>query len=167
MLERPFNKVAVQKRLQHRCFPVKFAKFLKAVRLSAINFRFSWKKIFAVTKSNTLVRKITPEFFYTFSILRFFEFCYNELVLLKVWVWYRCQKWIERYYHHAGEQLTFYQKVHVKTHSLRKGECFCNLCIAVSSNLFDKDRTQYNVKWHIQQEGSWLSWIVTEQVKCK
>ena len=38
------------------------------------------------------------------------------------------------------------------------------------------DYTQDNVahckcatqdKWHIQQEGSWLRWIVTEQVKCK
>ena len=29
---------------------------------------------------------------------------------------------IERYYNHDGEQLTFYQKVHIKTHRLRKEE---------------------------------------------
>ena len=114
-------------------------------------------KVFLLSKSYNVVQTSSE----------MLSFLHRWKILLKVWVWYRCQKWIERYYHHAGEQLTFYQKVPVKTHSLRKGECFCNLCIAVSSNLFDKDRTQYNVKWHIQQEGSWLSWIVTEQVKCK
>ena len=67
---------SIEKRLQHRCFPVKFAEFLrkpfcteefqwlllkfnscfqrcsgqKPVRLSAINTRFSWKKIFAAAK---------------------------------------------------------------------------------------------------------------------
>ena len=104
------------------------------------------------------------------------SFLHRWKILLKVWVWYRCQKWRERYYHHAGEQSTFYQKVHIKRHRLRKEECFYNLCIATSSNLFDKDHIQDNVahckcatqdKWHVQQEGSWLRWIVTEQVKCK
>ena len=67
---------SVKKRLQHRCFPVKFAKYLrttilteqlqwllltfssyfqriperKSVRLLAINTRSSWKKVFAVAK---------------------------------------------------------------------------------------------------------------------
>ena len=31
-------------------------------------------------------------------------------------------------------------------------------------NLFDKNLTQENVKCHIQHEGSWLRWIVIEQV---
>ena len=77
MLESPFNKAAclkvcnsIKKRLQHSCFPVKLAKFLKTtffteefrwllltfnscfrrsseqkhVWLSAVNTRFSWKK---------------------------------------------------------------------------------------------------------------------------
>ena len=37
---------------------------------------------------------------------------------------------------------------------LRKKECFCNICIAINSNLFDKSRTQDNVKCHIQDEES-------------
>ena len=150
-------------------FSCEICKIFKSSAAVSDKFQIQLKKNICCHKKQHLGAEDNSWIFlyFYFSILRFFEFCYNELVLLKVWVWYRCQKWIERYYHHAGEQLTFYQKVHVKTHSLRKGECFCNLCIAVSSNLFDKDRTQYNVKWHIQQEGSWLSWIVTEQVKCK
>ena len=36
-------------------------------------------------------------------------------LLLKVCVWYRCQNRIKKYYHHDGEQLTFYQTVlHIK-----------------------------------------------------
>ena len=33
--------------------------------------------------------------------------------------------------------------------------------------LFDKSRTQDNVKGHILHEESWLRWIVIEQVKYK
>ena len=73
-------------------------------------------------------------------------------LLLKVCVWCRCQNRVEKYYHHDGEQLTFYQKVlHIKTR-LSKEECFCNLCIAVNSNLLDKNRTQDKVKCHIQHK---------------
>ena len=83
VLESIFNKAAglkvcnsIKKRLQHRCFPMKFAKFLgkpfftkeyqwlllrfkfcfqksseeKPLWLSAINTRFSWKKVFAAAK---------------------------------------------------------------------------------------------------------------------
>ena len=35
-------------------------------------------------------------------------------LLLKVWIWYRCQNRIENYYQHDGEQLGFYKKVHIK-----------------------------------------------------
>ena len=92
MLEFLFNKAAglkacnsFIKRLQLRCFPVKFAKFLKipfftekfqwlllmfnscfqrsseqkSVRLSPKNARFSWKKIFAVEK----IQKQSPYVF--------------------------------------------------------------------------------------------------------
>ena len=45
---------------------------------------------------------------------------------------------------------------------LRKKECFSNICIAINSNLFDKNRTQGNVKCHIQHEESWLRSIVIE-----
>ena len=81
VLESLLDKVAGLKacnsiRLQHRCFPVKFAKFLRTpflkeqlqwlllrfnscfqrspeqrpVRMSAINTRFNWKKVFATAK---------------------------------------------------------------------------------------------------------------------
>ena len=85
-----------KERLQHRCFPVKLAKFLrisfltdelqwlpltfnsyfqrtrkqKPVRLSLINIRYSCKKVSAVTNVSTWVRKIGFLSFY-FRILRF------------------------------------------------------------------------------------------------
>ena len=62
MLEPPFNKILglkacnfIKKRLQHRCYPVKFAKFLKTSILRTIASvncpepalgRFSSKKLF-------------------------------------------------------------------------------------------------------------------------
>ena len=75
---------------------------------------------------------------------------------------------IENYYHHDGEQLGFYKKIHIKTLSKKKDV----LVIFISqetknSNLFDKNCTQENVKCHIEHEGSWLRWIVIEQVNCK
>ena len=30
----------------------------------------------------------------------------------------------------------------IKTHTIRKEECFCNLCIAMNSNLFDENHTK-------------------------
>ena len=36
-------------------------------------------------------------------------------LLLKGWIWYRCQNRVENYYHHDGEQLTFCKKVHNET----------------------------------------------------
>ena len=49
------KKSIIKKRLQHKCFPVKFTKFLGffwglPLRLSAINSKFSWKKVFAAAK---------------------------------------------------------------------------------------------------------------------
>ena len=44
-------------------------------------------------------------------------------LLLKVWIWYRCRNRIVNYYHHDGEQLSFYKKVHIKTQS----RISCNL----------------------------------------
>ena len=41
-------------------------------------------------------------------------------LLMKVWIWYRCQNRIENYYHHDEEQLGFYKKVHTKTQSMSK-----------------------------------------------
>ena len=71
-------------------------------------------------------------------------------LLLKVWIWYRCQNRIEKYYHYDIEQLGFYKK-YQNTQKLSKKKDV--LVIAVSqetknSNLFDKTRTQDNVKCH-------------------
>ena len=33
-------------------------------------------------------------------------------LLMKVWIWYRCQNRIGNYYHQHEEQLGFYKKVH-------------------------------------------------------
>ena len=41
-------------------------------------------------------------------------------LLMKAWIWYRCQNKIENYYHHDGEQLGFYKKVHIKTQGKKK-----------------------------------------------
>ena len=41
-------------------------------------------------------------------------------LLMKVLIWNRCQNRIENYYHHDGEQLGFYKKVHIKTQSKKK-----------------------------------------------
>ena len=96
---------SVKKRLQHRCFPVKFAKYLgtpiltdqlqwllltfnscfqriterNPVRLLATNTRFSCKKVFAVAKISTSVRQIIPEFIYPFfSVLTFLNFAMKK-----------------------------------------------------------------------------------------
>ena len=37
-------------------------------------------------------------------------------LLLKVWIWYRCQN--RNYDHHDEEQLLFYKKVHINTQSI-------------------------------------------------
>ena len=64
---------------------------------------------------------------------------------------------METYYHHDGEQSTFYQKVlHIKTHQLRKEECFCNFFIVINVNLLDKNSTQSKVKCHIQHAERYL-----------
>ena len=54
---------------------------------------------------------------------------------------------IQNYYHYDGEQLGFYKKV-ISKHSAR---CCCNPYIArtKNSNLFDKNCTPENVKYHI------------------
>ena len=41
-------------------------------------------------------------------------------LLMKVWIWCRCQNRIENYYHHDREQLGFYEKEYIKTQSKKK-----------------------------------------------
>ena len=64
-----------------------------------------------------------------------------------MWVWCRCQN--EKVFSPWWRRIV-YQKAHIKTHRLRKEECFCDLCFLINSNLFDKNRTQDNVK-----NGNW------------
>ena len=71
---------------------------------------------------------------------------------MKVWVWYRCQKWTEKHYHYDGEQLTSVEKYYISKHMQRKEECDCNFCIAMDSKC---------------RERSWLRWIVIKQVNHK
>ena len=121
----------------------------KPVRLSAINTRFTWNKSFSVAKiSSTSVREIIPEFFYPWrygfvvwhvqdvfiikKLLNNVKFKWDVIkwdviisaslgLLAKVWVWYRCQNRIEKYYYHDGEQVSFYQEVlHIKTQAEKR-----------------------------------------------
>ena len=96
---------SAKKRLQHKCFPVKFAKYFRAptlteqlqwlpltlnsyfqrilerkpVRLLTVNTRFSWKKVFAVAKINNSVGKVIPEFIYLFLSCNMF--CQDILII--------------------------------------------------------------------------------------
>ena len=81
-------------------------------------------------------------------------------LLLKVWIWYRCQNRIENYYQHNGEQLGFYKKVNIIEPQERKDI----LQERKNSNLFGKNCAQEDIKCHIQHEESWLRWIVIEQL---
>ena len=69
-----FNKVAalkacnfIKKRLQHRCFPVKFAKFLRTPTLknicerlfpTAVNLKYIWKKYTNVEYFKILIEEV-------------------------------------------------------------------------------------------------------------
>ena len=91
-------------------------------------------------------------------------------LLMKVWIWYRCQNRIENYYHHDEEQLGFYKKVHIKTQSMSKKKdvlAILHGAKQMSFNLFDKNCTQENVQLHFQHGESWLGGIVIEQVNYK
>ena len=87
-----------------------------------------------------------------------------------MWIWYRCQNRIGKHYHHNGEQLGCYKKVHAKTHRLSKKKDVIVILVlekTKNSNLFEKNRTQDNVKCHIKHEERWLRWIVIELVNYK
>ena len=81
-------------------------------------------------------------------------------LLLKVWIWYRCQNRMENYYHHDGEQLGFY----IKYLSKHRAGCSSDLFKQRIPIYLTKNCTQENSKYHIQNEESWLRWIVLEQV---
>ena len=72
-------------------------------------------------------------------------------------------------YHHDGEQLDFYKKKeHIETQSKQKDVLVIfTLQETKISNLFDKNCTQENIKYHIQHEESWLRWIAIVQVNYK
>ena len=75
-------------------------------------------------------------------------------------------KQIRKLYHHDGEQLGFYKKVHIKTKIKKKAVPVMFILQETKNfNLFDKNCIQENVKCHIQHEESWRRWIVIEQVQ--
>ena len=77
----------------------------------------------------------------------FYKVVQTSPLLLKVW---KCELDVDVTIFSPWWRRIVYQKVHIKTHRLRKEECFCNLYILINSNLFDKNRTQENVK-----NGNW------------
>ena len=142
---------SIKKRLQHSFFPVKLAKFLKTpffrgVSVAASDIWFAFPKELGVI----------PEFYYPFKAFkRVIKLCYDGMfffslkhtfiakkytsseilsflhhwVLMKVWIWYRCQNGKENYYHHDGERLGFYKKSTCQN-SEQKERCSCNVYIA-------------------------------------
>ena len=82
----------------------------KPVRLSAINtrFRFCCYCFFFLTHDIFILKKL----FHNTHQVRCYHFSSLRL-LLKVWIWYRCQNRIENC-HHDGQQLGFYKKAHMK-----------------------------------------------------
>ena len=89
-------------------------------------------------------------------------------LLMKVLIWNRCQNWIENYYHHDGEQLGFYKKVHIKTKSKKKDVLVIfTLQKRNEFQFFNKNCTQENVQLHIQHGESWLRGIIIEQLNYK
>ena len=145
-----------------------------------------WK---SAPQCQILPMEVIPEFYYTFKAFSTQNFTFSLKhdifiiknsftvhikwdviissslrLLLKMWIWYRCQNRIKNY-HHDGKQLGFYEKVHIKTQSIKKDVLVIfTLQETKNSNSLDKSCTQENVKFHIQHEGSWLRWIVIEQV---
>ena len=87
------------------------------------------------------------------SEMLLFLFHLNDGLLLKVWVWYRCQNRIESYYQSPWwRTINFLSKstAYQNTQAEKKN------VFAISSNSFDKNRSQNKVKCHIQREGKWL-----------
>ena len=78
-------------------------------------------------------------------------------LLMKVWIWYRCQNTIKNYFDNNGEQLDFY-KNYISKHGAKKRMFLLSLHCKkrMISNLFDKNCTQENVQLHIQRGESWL-----------
>ena len=90
----------------------------------------------------------------------------HHWVLMKVWIWYRCQNGKENYYHHDGERLGFYKKSTCQNSEQKKDVLVMfTFKKRMSSNLFDKNCTQENIQFHNQHWESWLiRGIVIEQV---
>ena len=137
-------------------------------KVSLLLFSF-WNMIFLLYKSCN----IKVDTFYRKEVIAHIKWdviiSSSLRLLLKVWIWYRCQNRIENYYQHDGEQLGFYKKVHIKTQSKKKDVLviFILLQETKNSNLFYKNYTQENVKCHIQHKENWPRWIVIELVNYK
>ena len=50
---------------------------------------------------------------------------------LKLWIWYRRENKVEKFYNHDGQKIGFYKKVHIKRYRLGKNkDILLMLCIA-------------------------------------
>ena len=82
-------------------------------------------------------------------------------LLLKVWIWYRCQnrKLLSTWW----KSIRFLQKI---TYQNTEQDVFVIFMMqeTKNSNLFDKVYVQEDVNCYIQHEENWLRWIVIEQV---
>ena len=105
---------------------------------------------------------IIKELFRNTYQVRYCHFFIIEIVV-KVWIWYRCQNRIENDYHHDGDQLAFYKNVLIKTQ--QKEGCSCNPYFAWNEEFQFIWQKMYciqdNVKCHIQRKESWLRWVLT------
>ena len=86
--------------------------------------------------------------------MRCYHFFIVEIIVESVNL-IQMSKQIRKLYHHDGEQLGFYKKVHIKTKIKKKAvPVIFILQETKNSNLFDKNCTHENVKRHIPHEES-------------
>ena len=77
---------------------------------------------------------------------------------------------IENYNHHDGQQLLFYKKVHIKTHSKMKDVLVIFILLLEMKNFnffLIKAVLKRTSNAIIEHEEGWLEWIVIEQVNYK
>ena len=119
-------------------------------------------------------REVIPGFydpFKAFSILNFdidVDISSSLRLLMKDWIWYRCQNRIENYIIMLDNNYVFIKK-YISKHRAKWRMFLESLHCKkrMSSNLSDKSCTQENVQLHILHGESWLRGIVIKQLNCK
>ena len=142
LLESLFNKVwglknynSIKKRFQHRCFSLEFAQFFLKEQLQWLLLRF-----------NSCFERSLKRFYDIFIIKSYrikwdVIICLSFKMLVKVWIWYRCQNRLKKHYYHDGGQLAFHKNVNFKTRRLSKKEDVFVIFVLQETknpNLFDK-----------------------------